>query len=446
MTRSRLGRRALLGTAGASALTLPFTKLLGSRAKAQATPKRFIVFFVPNGTVQEQWFPTGTEKEFTLGQISGRLDPFREHLVFFRGLDIGTRDLGPGLSHDIGMGHALTASELLPATADTPKTASSGLASGISIDQAIADHIGADTPFRSLELGVLTPPSFESPSNRMIYRGDGVALAPENDPVRVYERLFGNQLGDPAAALKRRARKQSVIDFAKADFANVEKRLGKREVERLESHKEGVLAIEKRLGLVGTCAAPGMPGGFDPYREEDMGKTGQAHIDLMMQAFACDLTRVASIQWTYVFAYQWFAWLGLPALTATMGHHLLSHDIDNFWPDFKNSLIKIYQFYMDQFAYLLNALATTPEPDGSGFLIDNTCVLLTSEIARGSHELVNMPWLVAGNAGGAWEKGRSLVLNGEGHQKLLVSIAQAYGIESDVFGDPRAESGTLSAL
>lgn len=443
---SRLHRRALLRGAGASALTLPFTRMLGSKARAQAgAPKRFIVFFCPNGTVDPDWFPVGTEKQFTLGAISGRLDPIREHLVFFQGLELGSRAIGPGTGHDKGMGHALTAAAMLPAEADTSDTAACGLASGQSIDQAIADQIGGETPFRSLEFGVITGSNAESARNRMSYRGGGVALAPENDPRRMLERVFGGNTGDPVAAAKRKARKQSVLDFAKADMERVEKRLGLAERQRLESHKEGVLAIEKRLGLVGSCGAPTADGGLDPYNETQMTLVGRAHMDIMVQALACDLTRVASIQWTNVLSYVTFGWLGLPAL-AVMGHHPLSHDIDNWYPDFRVGLRMIYQFYADQFAYLVDKLATTDEPDGSGKLLDNTAVLWTTEISRGTHELTNLPWVLAGNAGGAWETGRYLQLGGQGHQKLLTSIAQAYGIETEVFGDPSLDPGTLTAL
>ena len=66
-------RRALLKAAGGSAIAAsllsPFRHLLVGRAAADdhGPRKRFVVAFSPNGTIFDQWLPTGTGTAFTLG-------------------------------------------------------------------------------------------------------------------------------------------------------------------------------------------------------------------------------------------------------------------------------------------------------------------------------------------------------------------------------------------
>lgn len=445
MSKRRISRRALLGGVGAGALAWPFLRALESKGHAaNEFPQRFIAFFNPNGTVPQSWFPGGGETDFTLPAISAPLEPYRNRMNFFRGLNLGTAGVGPGGTHEQGMGHALTAAQLLPPTNPDAGAADAGLCTGKSIDQVIADHIGNESAFRSLECGIFVPPGYERPTNRLIYRGNGVALAPENDPVRVFERVFGDQTGDPEAVARRTARKQSVIDFAKADFDRVQKRIGKSDQQRLEQHKEGVLAVEKRLGLVGKCSEQAAPAGFNLNDERNMEAVSDAHMDIVVAAMACDMTRVASFQYTQAFASQTFAWLGLPLLTAGMGHHLLSHDVLNWYPDYVNSLVMIHTWYTRQFVKLLTKLEGISEGDGT--MLDNTTVLWVSEIQRGTHELTNLPWSLAGNVGGKFKMGRNLVLPDRGHQQLLLSLVHAFGIDMEHFGDPAAAPGSLSEL
>lgn len=86
----RLARRAFLAGVGASALALPFARLLSSPARAQTSqaPKRFIVFFSPNGTIPEEFAPDGGETDFQLRRILQPLKPYRQRLLVLEGLDM----------------------------------------------------------------------------------------------------------------------------------------------------------------------------------------------------------------------------------------------------------------------------------------------------------------------------------------------------------------------
>ena len=48
-------------------------------------------------------------------------------------------------------------------------------------------------------------------------------------------------------------------------------------------------------------------------------------------------------------------------------------------------------------AYLAKRLAETPEPGGSGSLLDNTLIVWTNELGKGnSHTLNNIPFVMVG--------------------------------------------------
>ena len=53
----RISRRAILRGAAGAAIALPWLEAMSPRrARAAASPKRFIVMFSPNGTLPTQWF------------------------------------------------------------------------------------------------------------------------------------------------------------------------------------------------------------------------------------------------------------------------------------------------------------------------------------------------------------------------------------------------------
>ena len=118
-------------------------------------------------------------------------------------------------------------------------------------------------------------------------------------------------------------------------------------------------------------------------------------------ALACDLTRVGTIQWERSVGDVRFTWLGI-----TRGHHAISHDPDTN-TDSVELLTKINIWYAEQFAYLLDKLASIKE--GTGTMLDNTLVFWCNELSRGNaHSHPDMPFVLAGRAGGALKTGRFL--------------------------------------
>lgn len=130
-------------------------------------------------------------------------------------------------------------------------------------------------------------------------------------------------------------------------------------------------------------------------------------------------------------------------LNITDGHHALSHEPDNK-TDARDKLVAINKWFCGELRYLIEKLATTPEPGTTGTLLDNTLVVWTNELGKGnSHTLDNIPFVLVGNGYG-FKMGRSLKLNKVAHNRLHLALAHAVGHEIKTFGTAKlCEGGKL---
>jgi hypothetical protein len=161
-----------------------------------------------------------------------------------------------------------------------------------------------------------------------------------------------------------------------------------------------------------------------------MPKISKMQIDLMVDSFASDFARVATLQFTNSVGGARMSWIGV-----SEGHHELSHHPDS---DLKSQekLIKINKWYCEQMAYLAKRLAETPEPGGGGSLLDNTLIVWTNELGKGnSHTLNDIPFVMVGN-GLDFKMGRSLKYKKVAHNRLLMALAHGMGHHIERFGNP----------
>ena len=108
-----------------------------------------------------------------------------------------------------------------------------------------------------------------------------------------------------------------------------------------------------------------------------------------------------------------------------------------------NRYVQQRVWWVSQFRYLLDQLASRPEADGT--MLDYSVVLLCSEVSDGNTHLHgDMPFVLAGGGGGSIAGGRVMELGGRRHGDLLVSICQAMGHSIDRFGD--ASGGPIPGL
>jgi hypothetical protein len=447
----RISRRTLLRGAGGIAIGLPFLEIMSRTDRAQAgsstIPQRLVVFFTPNGNIRENWKPTGTETDFTLSTILAPLAPFQKNLVVLDGVDNEAAKHGVGDDHMRGMGTMLTGTELLPGTTQGGCCEPAGLAGGISVDQSIAQKIGATTKFKSVELGVQAKSS-GTVWGYTSYSGSNQPLPPENNPANVFSRVFADVGADQSALARIAAERRSVLDAVSASYSSLSPKLGATDKQKLDLHLSQIRDLETRLTATSdvgaSCAKPAAP--TLQYNNNDkFPDVGKLQMDLMVMALACDLTRVATIQWENSVGGTRFSWLGMDR-----GHHDMSHDGDDN-ADTVSKLTQINVWYSQQLYYLMNAMSLIKE--GTGTMLDHTLIFWVNELSRGNvHSHPNMPFVLAGGTAAAPQPitmGRFLQYPDSPtvkHNDLMVSLLNIFGIPDKTFGNPAYCSGPLAKL
>ena len=112
---------------------------------------------------------------------------------------------------------------------------------------------------------------------------------------------------------------------------------------------------------------------------------GKAQMDLMVMAFACDLSRVVSLQWSTAESTTTHQHLGM-----NLEHHRMSHDLGSN----SGNLAMVDTWYAEQFAYLLSEMKKIEEGDGT--LLDNTLLFWPNELSQGeSHNRRDLPYVLA---------------------------------------------------
>lgn len=397
-----MNRRHLLRGA-ASVLAAPFVRLLERPARAAelGTAPRLLVIHSPNGTIPSRWTPTGTGAGygFAPGSILEPLAGLESQLQVLQNLDFVVGD-----NHEGGMAAMLTAG------------------GPISVDQLVADEIGATTRFRSLELSALTSAWGGSTQTRMVYR-DGAFVTPDDDPSNTWERVFGVLADD--GLLKRR---MSVLDLARSELTDLQARLGAEERIRLDAHLTALRSVERSLQGGGACTASD-PGVGNPQDNDQFPAVVKAQLDLAVQALACDATRVVTVQLSHTVSPVVFTWLD-----AADSHHGLSHADDGNTAGV-DGFVACERWFAEQFRYLVDSLLALPDPVTGLPMLDSTVVLWAKELGDSrAHVCRGVPWVLAGNANGFFRPGRLVDMSGITHDQVLTSVANAVGVDIPAFG------------
>lgn len=451
--RRTLARRHFLGGALASTALVPLLEAERTFGQTAPFPRRLLIFYTPNGTIGPEYRPKGSETDFTFGRILKPLEPYRAKLLPLGGVNMALADSGFGSHHTRGMGGLLTGRPILQGTFASAGPPTAGWAAGISIDQHIAKTLNANTPFRTLELGVQVVDA--EVRGRLSYLGASQPLPPLESPYDAFDRVFSGvqpPTSTPDPALERlRAQRRSVLELVREELADARTRASAADRLKLDAHTEAIRDIERRLVTVppdmggnARCQAPVMGTRLDVQDPANMPAIGKLQMDIAAAALACDSTRVVTLQWTYAESTQTF-----PVLGISQAHHVMSHAGDNDATAQEN-LTKINVWYAEQFAYLLGKLASYTE--GGSTLLDNTAVLWCNEVGKGNnHAHRDLPFLLAGSCGGHFRTGRFVDYMAGGaaghpHNNLLVSLAQAMGTTDTTFGDPAHCTGPLPNL
>jgi hypothetical protein len=418
-------RRDFVRDLGLGAASLPFLLNLPSLGFAnQARRKqRLVVVFSPNGIVPDQFWPDEEGDKFTLKEILKPLAPFQSKTLVLNGVCDKVR--GDGDNHMRGIGCLLTGVELFPGNIQGGSHTPAGWASGLSIDQEIKNYLQKDpatrTRFGSLEFGVLVPERADT-WTRMCYVGPNKPITPIDDPYQMFNKLYGKT--------KDRAVLASVLDDVKDDLKKVSASVSAQDRRLLDEHTAFVRDMERDLKATTTeHAVPVIEPGV--RKENDrMPQISKMQIDLMVNSFVADFARVATYQITNSVGQPKMRWLGI-----NEGHHEISHEPDSNAKAMEK-LTKINKWYCEQVAYLAKRLAETPEPGGPGSLLDNTLIVWTNELGKGSsHTLDNIPFVLVGG-GLDFKMGRSVKYKKVAHNRLLMALAHGFGHRIEKFGNP----------
>lgn len=442
-----LARRSFLRGMGAT-IALPFLDAMrpafaASNIGAATTPRRIAFVYVPNGIIMKDWTPAAEGTAFEFPRIMKPLESHRKDLMVLSGLTHNTgRALGDGPGD-----HARAAASFLTGI-HPKKTAGADISLGPSVDQIAAQKIGTATRFASLELGcedgrlVGNCDSGYSCaySNSIAWRSSTTPLPPEVNPRAVFERLFGDASETPEVRAKRLAYNKSILDFVLDDTQKLKGDLGKTDRRKLDEYLDAVREIERRIEMAEHDSKQ-----FTPTIEKPEGVPVEFadHVrlmfDLMTLAFQADLTRISTFMICREGSTRTYREIGV-----SDAHHPLTHHRGN--PEWIEKVTKINCFHLEQFAYFVNKLKSTP--DGDGTLLDRMMVVYGSGLADGNQHTHNdLPVVLAGTGNGALRPGRHVRYPKETPMtNLYVAMLDHMGVTPEHIGDSTGELQHLTDL
>ncbi|HET6279553.1 MAG TPA: DUF1552 domain-containing protein [Polyangia bacterium] len=412
-------------------------------AAAVPSPKRLIIFGHTEGAYRKSWLPTGGETDFVLSDVLKPLEPWRSRLLVLDGFSnkAGTKHLA-GDTHGKAISAALTGNTV------TQRIEPVYIAPSESIDQFLGPKVQGPARLATAEITIGTnyfQNNGNGKTNALSYPvGGGNMMFGPDMPTTAFDRLFGGAMGGPTggpmitgndpAAEKLRLYRQSVLDSVTKDLSSMLSRLGTEDAKKVQGHLDAIRDIEKQItapapAVTINCKAPQRPVDPDIKDRSTVPKAVKLQIDLIVQALACDVTRVI----TFCPSDSGFT-CGAPWLGESRDIHLISHDKypGADWPGIAGKLMTwMYQ----QQAYLMQQLASIPEGDGT--LLDHTLIYAPHEFGddSGQHSYDNLLLSLAGDAGGYLKTGRFVTMNGKAHNNVLVTIANAMGVAVKTFGD-----------
>jgi hypothetical protein len=431
-----MSRRFFNRRVGAGFLLSPFVStLLGERARAQtqgnqAKKAKRLFLFCTMGTHPPLWTPTNVSGEsgFTLTPSMSPLQEIRSESIFIEGLASAN---GGGTGH--GFPDALTGKGYQGRV--------------ISVDQFIGDALpglGVNRPIPVLLLGS------DARSGGMSMFNKDQNLTPIASPAAAFNTVFGSAMPTtmpPDTLLKRR---RSILDLIRGEINELNMTLGAQEKAKLELHLGSIRNLENRLVQTAMpeaaptrCRAPGRPAdGAGPNQ------SNLVHLDLLMNAFACDITRVGAVEFGSDEAMQ----VNIPEIGLRGEQH--SGMIHSGPPGFAQLAI-LEKWLAERFVDVVNKLKSIPEGDGSGSLFDNTLLVWCRDMGDApAHNRRSMKFVLTGKAGGYLRTssgGRYLNGAGDGngdlHERLLLNMCEAMGVTNFTgFGDPALKGAGKSPI
>ncbi len=431
-----MNRRRFLQGASGAVLALPFLEAFAPKtahAQAAQAPKRLLVMMTPGGRVvgrgnlsngvrQDWWTPrTGSTLLTSTGALPAgvspmlaALDPVKAELVTVDGVDNVMRHASPDDD-----GHL--SAQLTALTARAPAGNQAG---GPSLDFVAGSRLRSGPGMRESVVFHSTVWTVNGGNPGERFYGAGGAspyLAHDANPATAITNVFqGFQSGppppQPTLREKLEARRGSLLDGTLAEMNRLRTSLNPADKARLDEHADRVRTLEQRLAATmpppmraSSCMKPDertVPTyGISNYdlitRHPEYARGAKdaqitpIWVELMVQAFACDLTRAAGFAFPYGDDPVFPSEPGAESLQAGNWHTFV-HGVPAVTGSGANALKAAYGFWAKMFTLLVQRLAEVQDVDGRR-LLDNTLVVWTSEHGYASdHNNYNLPIVMAG--------------------------------------------------
>jgi hypothetical protein len=414
-----LGRRSLLRGIGGLTVGLPFIEALSGKAQAApGVPKRFVLWHQGQGTQHNQSaIPGASPTDFKLGTIMEPIAPFKDKMLFFRGIDNKVSDLSSGNGHETKQTTCLTCQ---------PN------GGGPSFDQVLSQRIRKTGQRSSLNLAV-------GPSGKIrLYAGAGDKIESQGDPQKVFASLFSTSPQSGKELERLALRRKSVLDGVKENMTTFRTKLGAEDKRRLDQHTDKLRELETRFAQQGTtaCTTPklNLPAGFNASANHEA--SADAQIEIMAMAFACNLTPVATVEFTNDHDPGPFGGF----LSGYGNWHDMVHAGET--KRGISGLSQGYRWYATRFAKMLSRFSEVQEEGGS--LLDHTTIQWTSDMGYGAgHNGISVHAAIAGTLGPDVKMGRLISFTDVEQvwgatdwslSNYYTTILQAFGQKDTSFG------------
>jgi hypothetical protein len=432
MKLANLDRRTVLqGLAGVT-LALPVLEAMG-REVAEQSPRRFCALYTANGMSLPNkkhgiddwsWFPQAVGKDFEFGKSTEPLRPFREQLSFLGGLH---HPNGPKADPHLCSDMWLTGAPL-----HNPKP---GMFNSVALDQVIAHHTKQFCRQPSLVLSIDAGVGFLSRTGTISYNLEGKPIPAENNPRRVFDRLFRGDKSSLQAQREQLLRRIRLVDAVSESAKSLNKQLGQSDRDKMDQYLTSLGEIEARL--IAAEKWIDVPLKKQDHSKLDLDVTSEGDkpadyyrnmLDLVALAFDADITR------SVAFMLNREDGMGISdtfpiKLGLGRTHHNLSHAEDK---EGQLAFAKYDLFLSEQIAHFLGRLKEFHDANGS--VLDNSIVLFGSG-ASTTHNPTNLPTLVAGGANLGLKHGLHVRQEKTPMSNLYLSILRSLQIEEPSFAD-----------
>ena len=427
--KTDFNRRTFLRGAGAL-IALPALESIGFRRFASAAtiatgaiPKRAVFMGIGFGVTKQTWYPS-TEEKGANYQLSEGLSPLARHKKDFTVV----QGCANNYSNEAHWG-----STFWLTGANRYSVPGQNMANSISADQVVAQQLGKETRFSSIQLDSSDGAgSGHGPGLSLAWDKRGKPISGYKDPLKTFHKLFSAEdlpLEQRQASIDE---KRSVLDAVLTEAKRVQNGLSRNDNDKLDEYFQGIRDIETRLGKDEDWLDNPKPKA--PLEEPPAGLKGKEEIEMMHNLIVAALQTDSTRSLTYRMPGQ--------SLLKSMEVKHSSHNVSHYSPGERMEASKARdKMHSTLLAGLMDKLKATKEVDGSS-LFDHTSLAFGSNISN-IHYLDNCPTLLAG--GGANLKlGEHLVLPKDTPLcNVWLTMLQGMGIDAERHGD---SSGIVKEL